>query len=191
MAVAPGIVQEEVADRTRSEWPQLAADILFLAPVAAPSRAALRRRRRLLQESSCSMGVACFVGAPARGTTQVVIQWPGVDQRFVDLVAAVDRQWDLQTVVVGTAGMTKPHLLPADVVASAGPASLSRSLSNALGRRPEWEVQHGKTAITAATSFLDRSTPGIVAIPHTPHRPGECCAPLELALRAKVPVLLA
>jgi len=179
-----------LVDVTRSAHRTAPDDVVVLTPLIGGGRAARRRWRHLLRETWCRGRRPCMVGSPAPGTTLVVLQWPGADERFIGLVGTVHHRWDLQTTVVGTVEAVG-HRLPPDVMTSAGAASLSRSLKPLLGHRPEWEVQHAKTPITAARLYLERHPPGIVAIPHAPHHPRARCQALDLAYGTRLPMLLA
>jgi hypothetical protein len=162
-------------------------DGLRLVPSPGRGRAARRATRALLRDTWCAQGVPLLIGAPQAGTTLVAIEWPTAGPRFVELVAAVREKWDLEVTVVATATRT-PY--PSDVVTSAGAAALARSIGEVVGHRPEWEVQYGRTAVRAARAFIEHQRPGVVAIPHSPHRPHARCDALDLALSTSGPLLL-
>jgi hypothetical protein len=164
---------------------------MVFAPPAASDRRGRARRRRLLGAVWCDRAVPCLVGAPTPGANHLVVEWPGADDRFVDLVAAVSREWDLVPVVLGTAGPGTARALGRDVAESSGAVALARAVGRRLGRAPEWDVQLDRDPVAAVVGHVRRHRPGLVTVPHVPHGPGRPCQALALAARLDTPVLLA
>jgi hypothetical protein len=162
--------------------------------VEAPTGAGRRvraQRRRLLGDLWCERGVPCLVGDPTAGTGHLVVEWPGGDARFLELVAAATEAWELAPIVLGTAGPGTARALGPDVVESSGAAALARALGRRLGRAADWDVVAARHPVAAILAHVRADRPGLVTVPHAPHRHGRACRALDLAVRLDVPVLLA
>jgi hypothetical protein len=164
---------------------QPARDIAFLPH--APDE----DRIDFVRKEGCHRRRPCMIGAPPAGTSQVVVAWVGTDRSFLEVVAAVCREWNLEPFVVGTAGRrTGPTVAGGDILTSADAIRVAQAISRLVARPTQWDVQHGTSPVSAVGTFVANHDPGLVTIPHPPHRRGRCIA-LALVRRLRTPVFLA
>jgi hypothetical protein len=166
------------------EWPQRAWWRAFLPHAPDEDRIAFVR------QEGCIRGRPCMLGAPPAGSSQVVVAWVGADQSFLEVVVAVCHEWNLEPFVLGTAGRRAGlTIADGDLLTTGDAIRVAHAISRLLARPTQWDVQHGTTPVSAVGTFVANHHPGLVTIPHPPHRRGRCDA-LALVRRVSTPVFL-
>jgi hypothetical protein len=194
--VMPGIA---IVDTEPSEvpWPGEVAEMggASLLDVPRESRVGQRRLQTALADLCCRRGLAGLRSARAMdGRDVLTVVAGGGDQRFVETTLAVSRHFRLQieiVAVVSTPPRTRSTQPTPDIVESMGAVSLARKFRDVDGVQPEWDVLHGPTPERALATYLHRTRPRLVALPHSQHRDTTRCDAVRAARHIDAAVLIA
>ena len=157
-----------------------------------------RSVRRLVRQLHCQRGLPVMIGDAALppGSRVAVVAGGRFSRKDLSTVVAIaaERGWNLEVIgaaMTGAAASNGPPLPHPDVLDSAAAAGVSRSIEEATGRRPAWDVVHGPSLGAALRQYVagdDR--PAALVVPHQNHGDHGKCSSITVAGQVGVPVLL-